>query len=82
MKARLNLTIDERLLVEVKKFAQKNDTNVSELVEHFFKKILKPSPVKQTTIIDLVEKLEKPVINPDADLKDLYYKEQGKKYGI
>ncbi len=82
MKARLNLTIDEHLLVEVKKFAQKNDTNVSELVEHFFKKILKPSPAKQTTIIDLVEKLEKPSIKPDADLKDLYYKEQGKKYGL
>ncbi len=82
MKARLNLTIDERLLISVKKFAQKNDTNVSELVEQFFKKILAPTPVKKTTIIDMVEKLEKPYISPDTDLKALYYKEQGRKHGL
>ena len=82
MKARLNLTIDERLLLGIKKFAQKHDTNVSELVEHFFEKTLKPSSKKQATIIDLVETLEKPAIKPDADLKDLYYKEHGKKYDL
>jgi hypothetical protein len=82
MKARLNLTIDEHLLVSVKRFAQKNDTNVSELVEHFFKKILSAGPLKRMTVIDLVEKLEKPDINPGVDLKDLYYQEQSKKHGL
>ena len=82
MKARLNITIDEQLLVEVKKFAKKNDTNVSELVEHFFERILKPIPKKQASIIDLVEKLKTPVIEPGADLKELYYKEKGRKYDL
>lgn len=82
MKARLNITIDERLLVEVKRFARKNDTNVSELVEHFFKKILKPIPKKHASIIDLVEKLKAPVVEPGADLKELYYKDKGNKYGL
>ena len=79
MKARLNLTIDEQLLLEVKKFAAKNDNSISELVTDFFIKISKP--VKQKNIIDLVEKLEKPTIADGADLKDCYYKEQQHKYG-
>ena len=82
MKASLNLTIDEHLLVEVKRFAQKNDTNVSEMVEHFFEKILEPAARRRSTIIDLVEKLDKPAIKAGTDLKKLYYKEQGKKYGL
>jgi uncharacterized protein DUF6364 len=80
MKARLNLTVDEQLLVSIKKIAQKNNTSVSELVTDFFKKIAKP--VKQKNIIDLVEKLEKPSFATDADLKKLYYKEQEGKYGF
>ena len=80
MKARLNLTVDEGLLINVKKIAQKNNTSVSELVTDFFKKIAKPA--KQKNIIDLVEKLEKPSFAGDADLKELYYKEQGVKYGF
>ena len=75
MKARLNLTIDERLLMEVKKIAQKNDTSVSELVEHFFKQMIASTPIKQNTIIDLVEKLAPPDITPRLDLKELYYRE-------
>ena len=35
MKSRLNLTIDEHLLLEVKQYAQKNDTTISKLVSHF-----------------------------------------------
>jgi len=36
MKARLNLTIDERLLLDVKKIAAKNGTSLSELVTDYF----------------------------------------------
>ena len=80
MKARLNLTIDEHLLVSVKKIAEKNNTSVSELVTDFFKKLSRPASRKN--ILDLVEKLEKPSIAPDADLKELYYKEHGGRYGF
>ena len=80
MKARLNLTIDEQLLLSVKKMAEKNEISVSELVEEFFKKLTKPA--KQKNIIDIIERLEKPVISADANLKELYYKEQSTKYGF
>ena len=80
MKARLNLTVDEHLLVSVKKIAEKNNISVSELVTDFFKKLARPA--KQKNIIDLVEKLERPSFATDGDLKELYYKEQKGKYGF
>ena len=80
MKSRLNLTIENSLLVDVKSYAVKNKRSVSDLVESYFKKVTRPS--KRKNIIDLVEKLEKSTIDKNADLKDLYYKENAKKYGF
>jgi len=80
MKSRLNLTIENSLLEDVKSYAVKQNRSVSDLVESYFKKVTRPS--KRKSIIDLVEKLEKPTIDNDADLKDLYYKENAKKYGF
>ena len=54
--------------------------SVSELVENYFKKVTKP--VQRKTVLDLVDELEKPHIDPKADLKELYYKERGEKYGF
>jgi len=80
MKSRLNLTIENSLLEDVKSYAVKQKRSVSDLVESYFKKVTRP--LKRKNIIDLVEKLEKPSINDKADLKDLYYKENAKKYGF
>ncbi|MEO7529980.1 MAG: DUF6364 family protein [Sediminibacterium sp.] len=80
MKARLNLTIDNALLENVKGYALKQQKSVSELVENYFKIVTKPS--KRKNIISMVEKLEKPVIDAGADLKDLYYQDKAKKHGF
>lgn len=80
MKARLNLTIDNTLLENIKCYAQKQQTSVSELVENYFKIVTKPS--KRKNVIDLIEKLEKPAIKETADLKELYYQDKSKKYGF
>ncbi len=74
MKSRLNLTIDDSLLKRTKLYAEKQRTSVSELVEDYFKSLQRP--VKRKTFIDLVEKLNKPDIDPKADLKELYYQDQ------
>lgn len=76
MKTRLNLTIDDALLAEIKKLAVRNDTTVSDLVEQYFKKLLPRK--KQDNILDMVEKLRPSDIAPDTDLKELYYREKGK----
>lgn len=80
MKARLNLTIEDSLLENVKSYAVKQQRSVSELVEGYFKTVTKPS--KRKNILHLVEKLDKPVLTEKGDLKDLYYKENAKKYGF
>lgn len=80
MKARLNLTIDGSLLENVKGYAAKRQTSVSELVESYFKTVTRPS--KRKNIIQLVEKLERPAISEAVDLKELFYKENAKKYGF
>jgi hypothetical protein len=80
MKTRLNLTIDDALLDNIKAYASNKQTSVSELVENYFKTITKPA--KRKNIINLVEKLEKPTIDSKADLKELYYQDQSKKYGF
>lgn len=76
MKTRLNLTIDDALLAEIKKLAVRNDTTVSDLVEQYFKKLLPRK--RHDNILDMVEKLRPSDIAPDADLKELYYREKGK----
>lgn len=80
MKARLSLTLDEGLIDSMKKLAAQKGISVSEMVGEFFQKLAKP--VKRKTVVDLVRELNKPVINPDADLKHLYYESQSKKHGF
>ena len=71
MKTELSLTIDDALLADVKLYADKNNITVSELVEDFLKN-LTISP-KQKNIVDLVQELDAPFIDQQADLKKLHY---------
>lgn len=80
MKTKLNLTIDNTLLENIKDYASLKQTSVSSLVENYFKKIT--TPVKRKNILSMIEKLEKPKIHTKANLKELYYQYQLKKYGI
>ena len=80
MKERLNLTIDGPLLEAMKAYAIKRGISVSELVEDHFRTVTRP--VKRKNVLDLVDELKKPNIDTQADLKDLFYKEQGEKYGF
>jgi hypothetical protein len=80
MKERLNLTIDGALLESMKMYAASRQMSVSELVETYFKTVTKP--VQRRNVLDLVDKLGKPAISSKSDLKDLFYKEQGGKYGF
>lgn len=79
MKARLNLTIDQSLLEEVKQYATLKNTSVSELVEEYFKVIIQP---KKKSFVELIKELPKPKIDENFDWKDEYYKDKMKKYGL
>ena len=80
MKARLNITIENSILQNIKNYASKHHTSVSELVENYFVSLAKET--KKKNVIEIVENLETPKIETGLNLKDLYYKEQSNKYGI
>lgn len=80
MKARLNITIEEDVLTKAKVYAEKKGSSVSQLVEDYLRAVTEKS--KKKSVIDLIESLPKPDIDPDLDLKKAYYEENRKKYGF
>ena len=81
MKARLNITIEDTLLSNIKVYAAKNNKSVSELVENYFRIISKPS--KRKNILQLVDKLDAPSMEiNNSNLKESFYQDQAKKYGF
>jgi hypothetical protein len=79
MKSRLNITIDEKLIKRVKAYACKNKVSVSELVEDYFRQLVKPAG--RLSIIDVVEKMDVPEIPDEVDLVNEYHRDMEKKYG-
>lgn len=83
MKAKINLSIDEKLVYKIKAYAEEKHTSVSELVEEYFRSKVE-KPVKKNSLMELVKSL--PKINlpypDDVDLKKQYYEEKAEKYGL
>ncbi|MEP7144872.1 MAG: DUF6364 family protein [Ferruginibacter sp.] len=77
---RLNLTVDDALVEQARRFASKHQTSLSRLVEQYFKSLTFSVPGK--SIIKLVEGLPTPAIDVNASLKDGYYEDQKKKNGF
>jgi hypothetical protein len=80
MKTHVNLSIEKDLVKQVKAYAQKKQTSVSDLVEEYFNKIVRP--IQRANIIDMIEELEKPDIDQNLDLKRAYYEQQSAKHGF
>lgn len=81
MKARLNITIDETVLRNVKYLAEDQNTSVSEIVETYFKSIVKPKNKKQS-LTSLIESLPKPKLDKNFNWKEEYIKGKKDKYGL
>ncbi|WP_221394846.1 DUF6364 family protein [Dyadobacter sp. NIV53] len=82
MKTRLNITIEGALLSNVKKYAASKEISVSQIVEDYFRSLIKPD-FKKKSIIDLVNQLETPhQINKELDLKKSFYEDNSEKYGF
>jgi hypothetical protein len=80
MKTRINLTIEESLLNQVKHYAAERKVSVSELVEQYFSQLAKP--VKKSNLIDLVKSLAKTDKYDGVDLKKQYFEDNASKYGF
>jgi len=82
MKAKINLSIEEQLVYKIKAYAEEKHISVSELVEEYFKRLVERPSKKKNSLIELIESLPKPEINPDTDLKKQYFEEKASKYGF
>lgn len=80
MKARINLTIEEKLISQIKAYAEEKHTSVSDLVEEYFKRLVKPA--KKSNLFELIESLPKPELPENIDYKKEYYEGQASKYGF
>lgn len=80
MKNRLNITVDSILIEQAKRHAAKNKSSLSQLIELYFKSLNRPAHKK--TAIDLLKKLPKPKRTITGDLKERYYQQRKKKYGL
>lgn len=80
MKTRLNLTIEDSLLSEIKRYALKRKKSVSQLVEEYFMSI--PKANNQESFVEMVKKLKKGSIDENLDLKKEYFEAKGRKYGL
>lgn len=81
MKSRVNLTIEEGLLLEIKSYASEKQVSISELVEEYFKQLTKPK--QKSKIFDMVKNLDiKEKFECIPDLKKAYYEDNAAKYGF
>ncbi|GAA0537385.1 DUF6364 family protein [Chitinophaga japonensis] len=80
MKTRLNLTIEENLLQRMKMYAARQHVSLSELVESYFERLTQP--VKRKSIVDIVERMDTPVLPPETDLVSEYYKDIEREHGL
>lgn len=78
MKKRLNITIEENLLNEVKQYAIEEETSISNLVETHFEEILKPKaePKDTPSLVEFLKTItkSKTEFHKDFDWKENYYK--------
>lgn len=79
MKAKLNLTIEESLLQNVKRIAEERKSSVSQIVEEFFRGFVK-SPTRDS-LVDLIESLPE-TRSEEGDLTKKYMEENAVKYGL
>ncbi len=81
MKSRVNLTIEESLLSEIKSYASEKQVSISELVEDYFKKLTKPA--KTPAIFDMIKDINvEEKFENIPDLKKAYYEDNAAKYGF
>ncbi len=83
MKKRLNITIDEKLLEKVKRYASDRDTSLSSLVEEHFEKLVVPRTglPEGMSLVEYMQSLPKFDFPENYDYKKEYNKAKAKKWG-
>lgn len=80
MKNKLNITVDNTLIEQAKRYAAKHQTSLSQLVEQYFKSLARPA--RKKNVRDLLKELPKPNRKIKGYTKEAYYEERKHKYGF
>lgn len=75
MKHRLNITVDEALIQQAKRYAAKNNTSLSGLIEESLRKLFTRRPTDKQNVLDFMKTVSKPKINTEHYSKETYYEE-------
>jgi Arc/MetJ family transcription regulator len=79
MKNRLNITVDDALLEQAKRYAAKKQKSLSQIVEDYLRSLVRPS--RKKNILQLLEELPKASMK-SSDVKRAYYEDRKSKYGF
>ena len=71
MKSKLNITVDKVLVEQAKRYAARNNSSLSQLIEIYFKSLTRPA--RKKTVIDLLRELPKPKSAFTGNIKEHYY---------
>ena len=83
MKKRINLTIRAELIDRMKRYADLQETSISNIVEEHFQKLLAPTPkLHKPSLLDFVKGLPKSKVDypKDFDFKKEYYATKAQEY--
>jgi hypothetical protein len=80
MKSRLNITVEETLIEQVKRYAANHGVSLSQLIEQYFKTLVRPK--RKKNVRDLLNELPKPSGKTEGYKKQDYYEERKQKYGF
>lgn len=81
MKNRVNITIDEKLIRDAKRYAARKKISLSQLIEGYLKRLTTKTSAKKN-ILELLNELPDPTGSTGGATVDKYYEERKEKYGF
>jgi hypothetical protein len=81
MKNRVNITIDEKLVRDAKRYAARKNISLSQLVENYLKGLTTRRTAKKN-VLELLSELPEPKRGTEKATVEAYYEERKGKYGF
>jgi hypothetical protein len=81
MKNRVNITIDEKLVRDAKRFAARKKISLSQLIEGYLKGLTSKKSSKKN-ILEMISELPEPKKGTKKAIVKSYYEERKGKYGF
>ena len=81
MKNRVNITIDEKLVRDAKRYAARKNISLSQLIENYLKVLTRRRTAKKN-ILELLSQLPEPKRGIEKGTVETYYEERKGKYGF